>query len=96
MSNQSIDANRLLGRIRELGAIGRDSDGRLVRLAASGSEKLGRDRFVAWVKDAGLDVAVDRIGNVFGIWRPDGTGDHPPLMLGSHIDTVINAGIYDG
>ncbi|WP_341487153.1 Zn-dependent hydrolase [Pararhizobium sp. A13] len=96
MSNQSINANRLLGRIRELGEIGRDGDGRLVRLAASDSEKLGRDRFVAWVKDAGLDVAVDRIGNVFGIWRPEGTGDRPPLMLGSHIDTVVNAGMYDG
>jgi beta-ureidopropionase / N-carbamoyl-L-amino-acid hydrolase len=96
VSNPSIDAARLLEHIRALGAIGRDAEGRLVRLAASDADKLGRDRFVSWLEDAGLEVAVDRIGNVFGVWRPEGAGDMPPLMLGSHIDTVINAGIYDG
>ncbi|MGM5058264.1 Zn-dependent hydrolase (plasmid) [Rhizobium leguminosarum] len=96
MTGQSIDAARLLGRIRTLGEIGRDADGRLIRLAASDTEKLGRDRFVAWIEGAGLEVAVDRIGNIFGIWKPDSVTDNAPLMLGSHIDTVIGAGIYDG
>jgi N-carbamoyl-L-amino-acid hydrolase len=96
MSNMSIDASRLLGRLAELGAIGRDADGRLVRLAASGTDKLGRDRLVAWIEAAGLELAIDRIGNIFGIWAPAGTEDRPPLLLGSHIDTVIDAGIYDG
>lgn len=96
MSNSSVDAGRLLGRIQALGAIGRDEEDRLIRLAASDTEKLGRDRFVSWLEEAGLLIAVDRIGNVFGIWSPDGTEDRQPLMLGSHIDTVINAGIYDG
>ncbi|TBC67052.1 Zn-dependent hydrolase (plasmid) [Rhizobium leguminosarum] len=96
MTGQSIDAARLLGRIRTLGEIGRDADGRLIRLAASDTEKLGRDRFVGWIEGAGLEVAVDRIGNIFGIWKPEGTVDAAPLMLGSHIDTVIGAGIYDG
>ncbi|MDV4154786.1 Zn-dependent hydrolase [Rhizobium brockwellii] len=96
MTGQSIDVARLLGRIRTLGEIGRDTDGRLIRLAASDTEKLGRDRFVGWIQGAGLEVAVDRIGNIFGIWKPEGTVDAAPLMLGSHIDTVIGAGIYDG
>ncbi|EJJ28751.1 Zn-dependent hydrolase, partial [Rhizobium sp. CF142] len=96
MSNISIDASRLLGRIAELGAIGRDADGRLVRLAASDTDKLGRDRLVTWIEAAGLELAIDRIGNIFGIWAPAGTEDRPPLLLGSHIDTVIDAGIYDG
>ncbi|CAN7667324.1 Zn-dependent hydrolase [Rhizobium sp. LjRoot258] len=96
MSSHSIDSARLLGRIRTLGDIGRDADGRLLRLAASDAEKLGRDQFVAWIADAGLDVAVDRIGNIFGIWRASGISDGKPLMVGSHIDTVIDAGIYDG
>ncbi|KZS55049.1 Zn-dependent hydrolase [Rhizobium anhuiense] len=96
MTGQSIDAARLLGRIRTLGEIGRDADGRLIRLAASDTEKLGRVRFVAWIEGAGLQVAVDRIGNIFGIWKPDSVTDNAPLMLGSHIDTVIGAGIYDG
>lgn len=96
MSSHSIDSTRLLGRIRTLGDIGRDADGRLLRLAASNADKLGRDQLVAWIADAGLDVAVDRIGNIFGTWRASGITDGKPLMLGSHIDTVIDAGIYDG
>lgn len=96
MSNHSINAARLLERLRSLGAIGRDGEGRLVRLAASDTDKLGRDQLVAWLTDAGLRVAIDRIGNIFGIWAPEGASDDQPLMLGSHIDTVINAGIYDG
>ena len=96
MSEISINSKRLLGRILELGDIGRDDDGRLIRLAASDTEKLGRDKFVSWIEQAGLEVAVDRIGNIFGIWKPAAVSNEAPLMLGSHIDTVINAGIYDG
>jgi N-carbamoyl-L-amino-acid hydrolase len=47
------------------------------------------------MRKAGLAVMVDRIGNLFGIWQV-GKDGAAPLMLGSHIDTVINAGIYDG
>ncbi|MBX4948290.1 Zn-dependent hydrolase [Rhizobium binae] len=96
MSEISINSERLLGRIVELGDIGRDDDGRLIRLAASDTEKLGRDKFVSLIEQAGLEVAVDRIGNIFGIWKPAAVSNLAPLMLGSHIDTVINAGIYDG
>ncbi|MCB8821455.1 Zn-dependent hydrolase [Microvirga rosea] len=96
MTTLSINAERLLGRLRELGQIGRDSDGRLVRLAGSDADKSGRDAFVAWIRNAGLDVAVDRIGNIFGIWRTADSADDAPILLGSHIDTVIDAGIYDG
>ena len=92
----AVDAQRLLGRIRELGAVGRDGEGRLTRLAASDTDRQGRDLFVGWLRQAGLDVAIDRIGNIFGIWRHDANAGQPPLMLGSHIDTVIDAGIYDG
>lgn len=92
----AVDAQRLLGRIRELGAIGRDSEGRLTRLAASDTDGQGRDLFVGWLRQAGLDVAIDRIGNIFGIWQSAGNAGKAPLLIGSHIDTVIDAGIYDG
>ncbi|MFC3322425.1 Zn-dependent hydrolase [Mesorhizobium cantuariense] len=92
----AIDGQRLLGRIRELGAVGRDSEGRLIRLAASDTDRQGRDLFVGWLRQAALDVAIDRVGNIFGIWQsPENTGQ-APLLIGSHIDTVIDAGIYDG
>ncbi|RDL47147.1 N-carbamoyl-L-amino acid hydrolase [Ensifer sp. M14] len=96
MLHPSINAERLLARIQDLGAIGRDDRGQLTRLAASDTEKQGRDRLVGWLEAAGLDVAFDRIGNIFGIWQSQENAGQLPLMLGSHIDTVINAGIYDG
>lgn len=92
----AVDAQRLLGRIRELGAVGRDGDGRLTRLAASDTDRQGRDLFVGWLRQAGLDVAIDRIGNIFGIWQNAGNAGEAALLIGSHIDTVIDAGIYDG
>ncbi|OCP02816.1 Zn-dependent hydrolase [Ensifer sp. LC13] len=92
----SIDAARLIGRILALGEIGRDPQGQLTRLAGSDSDRAGRDRLVGWLTDAGLEVVIDRIGNIFGIWRDETNAGEAPLMLGSHIDTVINAGVYDG
>jgi N-carbamoyl-L-amino-acid hydrolase len=96
MSGPVIDGARLIGRIRQLGEIGRDADGRLTRLAASAADKAGRDQLVAWIEAAGLRVAIDRIGNLFGIWEDFGNANQPPLLIGSHIDTVIDAGIFDG
>lgn len=91
----AIDASRLIGRLKELGAVGRDEAGRHCRIAATDADRAGRDLFRNWLRHAGLNVEVDRIGNIYGIWEPNGaTG--APLMMGSHIDTVIDAGIYDG
>lgn len=90
-----IDADRLLSRLQQLGATGRDEAGRLCRLAASDADRDGRDLLCRWLAEAGLRIEIDRIGNIHGIWQPDGaTGD--PVVMGSHIDTVIDAGIYDG
>jgi len=96
LSNLAIDSDRLLSRLKQLGEIGRDGAGRLVRLAASDADKAGRDRFVAWAREAGLAVKVDRVGNIFALWTEPENAYEAPLMLGSHIDTVIDAGIYDG
>ena len=96
MSGLAVDADRLLGRLKALGEVGRDKDGRLVRLAATDADRAGRDRLAGWLAEAGLEVVVDRIGNLFGLWRPEACADRAPLMLGSHIDTVRDGGIYDG
>ena len=69
MTDLSIDAGRLLGRLQQLGQIGRGGERKLTRLAASDEDKAGRDTLIAWLRDAGLEIAVDRIGNLFGIWR---------------------------
>ena len=47
----------------------------------------------------GMTVTTDAIGNLHGLWTPNTSASHPPpprLILGSHIDTVPNAGAFDG
>ena len=91
-----INGRRLLDRINALGEIGKNAGGQRTRLAADDAEKAGRDAVVGWMEEAGLRVEVDRIGNIFGIWETEENRSRKPVMTGSHIDTVINAGQYDG
>lgn len=91
-----INSQRLMSRLDELGQIGRDEQDRLARIALTDADKLGRDQVVAWFESAGLDVKVDKIGNIHGIWSPHSVQEESAIMMGSHIDTVLNAGIYDG
>ena len=91
-----INGKRLLAELKELGKIGIGTDGRRTRLAASDTEKEGRDYVVGKMKEAGLKIVIDHIGNIFGIWDSEENKNIQPFMVGSHIDTVINAGQYDG
>jgi len=92
--NLSINLERLLHRINTLATIGALEGGGCCRLALSDDDRRGRDLVIGWMNDLGLDVSVDAIGNVVAI-RP-GSKDGPPVMIGSHIDTVATGGIYDG
>lgn len=97
-STLSLDAKLLLEQIRALGAIGAEgASGGRTRIALTDDEKAGRDQLVQWMRELQLEVRVDRIGNIFGI-LPAATeaGNERPLMMGSHIDTVRNAGALDG
>ncbi|NCF80495.1 MAG: hydantoinase/carbamoylase family amidase [Proteobacteria bacterium] len=94
MSNLHINTSRLMSRIDALGAIGATPQGGVRRLALSDDDRAARDQVVAWMQSAGLRVEVDRIGNIFGT-RP-GTEETPPVMTGSHIDSVANGGKLDG
>ncbi|MDP6976076.1 MAG: Zn-dependent hydrolase [Acidimicrobiales bacterium] len=89
-----IDGDRLLRRIEELATIGPIDGGGSCRLALTDEDREGRDLVVTWMRDLGLDVTVDGIGNVVAT-RP-GRTDGPPVMTGSHIDTVRTGGRYDG
>ncbi len=94
MKNLKIDADRLVGRINELAQIGGIEGGGVCRLAFSDEDKLARRKIVGWMTELGLEVVIDRFGNIVGI-RP-GIEDGPPVMMGSHIDTVETGGPYDG
>jgi N-carbamoyl-L-amino-acid hydrolase len=89
-----VDADRLLRRLDQLAAIGPIAGGGCCRLALTDEDRAGRDLVASWMRALGLEVAVDPIGNVFGLRR--GTEDVAPVMTGSHIDTVRTGGRYDG
>jgi N-carbamoyl-L-amino-acid hydrolase len=94
-----VDGARLLRRLdalAEIGAIdGPDGSRGSARLALTDADRAGRDLVVTWMGDLGLDVAVDAIGNVVAT-RPGTDPARPPVMTGSHIDTVATGGRYDG
>ncbi len=90
-----IDGARLLGRLAELARIGAIEDGRgACRLALGDEDREARRTLDDWMRDAGLRVTYDAIGNQFGTL--DGESDGPHVMLGSHIDTVGTGGRFDG
>lgn len=89
-----IQRKRLEDTIETLGRIGATPNGGLTRLALSDEDGLARDQLVTWMREADLRVSVDRMGNIFGE-RP-GTELLPPVMLGSHLDSVPTGGRYDG
>src|SRR5579871_5623529 len=49
----------------------------------------------AQMEPLGMSVTVDAVGNLRGLWQP-GDANGPRLILGSHIDTVPDAGAFDG
>jgi N-carbamoyl-L-amino-acid hydrolase len=87
-----INLDRLKRDIEELGQIGRDPNGGISRPSFSKADLEARQ----WLKDritnAGLALRQDGAGNIFG--RLEGTGK--TIMAGSHIDTVVNGGMFDG
>lgn len=92
--NLAIDIDRLLGRLDRLAEIGAIDGGGCCRLALSDDDKRGRDLVVGWMRELGLDVSIDAIGNIVGLRRSRNGG--APVMTGSHIDTVRTGGRYDG
>lgn len=94
VSSLEINGGRLMRRLRELAEIGPIDGGGVSRLALTDADKGGRDLVVTWMRDLGLEVSIDAIGNVVATGQ--GRTDGPPVMTGSHIDTVATGGIYDG
>ncbi|WP_020202440.1 Zn-dependent hydrolase [Cupriavidus sp. WS] len=95
MTALKIDGERLWQSLMDLARIGATPRGGNARLALTALDGQGRDLVAGWMRDAGLTVTVDRVGNIFG--RRAGRDDSlPPVMTGSHIDTQPTGGKFDG
>src|SRR3954449_6471210 len=94
LSQSETDALRARAEamVNALGAISAEP-GRLVRLFLTPEHRRAADRVAAWMSEAGLEVSEDALGTVRGRLEGQGT---KRLLIGSHIDTVIDAGQYDG
>lgn len=89
------DPDRMEQRIQALGRFGANSEGGVSRVAFSDADLAGREYIKGLLGEAGLRVWVDTVGNIIG--RREGSEDNlPPIMFGSHIDSVPGGGNYDG
>src|SRR5205823_5500474 len=67
----------------------------LTRVFLSKEQRVAGDLVLGWMREAGMSARLDEIGNCVGRYDGDRPGS-PCLVLGSHLDTVRDAGKYDG
>jgi len=89
-----IKADRLQGTLEKLSEFGRNPEGGVTRLGYSDEQLSARKYVAGLMEQAGLTVRVDAVGNLFG--RREGTEKLPVLLFGSHIDSVVKGGNFDG
>jgi allantoate deiminase len=85
-------AARTMARADELAACS-ERPGEITRRYGTPALVAARDLLEAWMLEAGMRTRVDRAGNLIGT---TGSGDRPGIVIGSHFDTVVDAGRYDG
>ena len=90
-----IEADRLWSHLSELAGIGRSEGGGVTRLSFTREERAAKDLVACYMREAGLRVREDAVGNLIG--RRDGFAEDAPVVLtGSHVDSVRNGGDFDG
>lgn len=90
-----VNSERLWESHMEMARIGATPKGGVARLALTDLDRQARDLFIAWCRDAGCEIRVDRVGNIFAS-RAGLVAERPPVMTGSHLDTQPLGGKFDG
>lgn len=88
------DASVVMQRCEELGSISEEPD-RLTRPFASDAMRRAHEQVITWMREAGMAVSRDNIGNLRGRYE-GAAGANGTLLIGSHLDSVRDAGMYDG
>lgn len=94
MTVPAIRPDRLRSRLESLAQIGADPGGGISRFPYSEAHAQAVRAVAAWMEEAGLQAGCDPFGNLVGL-RPGSEG-WPPILLGSHLDTVPQGGMFDG
>jgi len=90
-----INSSRFFKRLNVINKLNSNiSKNGINRIALTKKDKEARDIIVKWMKEIGLKIKIDKIGNIFGFNYFNKNSQ--PIVLGSHIDSVKNGGKYDG
>lgn len=89
------DGDRVDGWLKELSRFGANPEGGVSRVGFSDEDLAARQWIEPIMRTAGLEVAIDPAGNMIGK-RPGSDPSLKPLLFGSHIDSVLNGGNFDG
>ncbi len=92
--DDTLSAQRIWDRCEALARLS-ETEGALTRVFLSNEQRLANELVLGWMRDAGMTARLDAIGNCVGRYEGERPG-LPCLMLGSHLDTVRDAGKYDG
>jgi allantoate deiminase len=92
-SSFTVEPSEMQDLVETLGAIGEQPGGGIIRHVYDPAWVAAREQLRVWMRDAGLAVREDAVGNLFG--RLEGQSPHT-ILTGSHIDTVRLGGRYDG
>jgi beta-ureidopropionase / N-carbamoyl-L-amino-acid hydrolase len=93
-SEPTVVPDRLESDLRELSAVAEPGLPGWTRTALGEVDREARELVRRWMGEAGLETSVDGAGNIFGRLRGTGTGR--TLLVGSHTDTVVGGGRFDG
>lgn len=89
-----IPSERLMLTLEEFANFGRTENNGVTRLALSLEDKLARDYFCSCCKELGMSIEIDDLGNMYATLA--GIEDRPPIVIGSHLDSVKKGGRFDG
>ena len=88
-----VNGTRLNAHLKALAEFGKNPQGGVSRLAYSEADRQGREYVMGLMRDAKLDVTIDAAANIIGR-RPSSDSNLPPLLFGSHVDSVPEGGNY--
>ncbi len=90
-----MDSDKIRENFFGIADIGRNEDGSITRLLFSKEYEEARNRTREYMEQAGLTTAIDSVGNLHGFFKSEVPGAKT-ILMGSHLDTVIQGGAYDG
>lgn len=93
--NVFINGERLRNALEEFSQFGKTENNGVTRLALSKEDQTARDYFCSCCKELGMSIKIDDIGNIYATLEGV-ENSKPPIIIGSHLDTVKKGGRFDG